>query len=274
MFSKVIESLKRVFGGGKCTRDCCKKNEQTTKPVSDDELREIIKTKGLNHIAIIPDGDRRWAMEYGLHPSEGHRKSYVDLAPEYIASLMNLGIPTITLWVTSPENWKRSKEEMDNLSMITGEFFKKILPIAQKNECRIAHLGRNDRIPLFLKETIDDVQKQTTLYSKHFLNVGVDYGGRDEICRACQKIIEQKISFEKLNPEIFANFLDTAQQMYPYPDLVIRSGGELRLSGFMLWQIASSELCFSKIPFPAFDFSIITAAIVDFGKRGRRFGGN
>jgi undecaprenyl diphosphate synthase len=238
---------------------------------SDAEIVEIIKTKGLHHLAIITDGNRRWAKENGLSPLEGHRVGFTVVAPTVCSQLWLWGVHTVTMWCISVGNWKRSSAEIDNLLLVSEELIKKMLPIAIKCEGRIIHLGKRDRLSNSLLQTIDDAEAKTAHFTKHVLNLGIDYCGSDEICRVCRKIVCKNIDPTAITETVLSAEMDTANQRYPNPDLMIRSAGEQRLSGFLLWQSKYSELLFVKNKFPEFDANVLKQAIYEFGMRKRTF---
>ena len=236
-----------------------------------------------NHIAIIPDGNRRWAKERGLPEMEGHRKG-AEITDKLLEKARDLGVHTMTLWGFSTENWKRPKNETDNLMKIFEDLFNKQLKKAKENMVRVIHIGRKDRISESLRKAIEKVEEETKDFTKHVLNIAIDYGGQDEILRAIEKIIEDGIDPKDLWKEVgkmygkypyfaFKNYLDTKDQPYPYPDLVIRTSGEQRTSGLMPWQIAYSEFYFADVHFPDFTPNELQKAVEDYSKRNRRFGG-
>ena len=160
---------------------------------------------------------------------------------------------------------------VDNLLHYIGDFLLLATELAIKNEIKIIILGRKDRLPAFLLTIIDDAHEKTKTYSKHILNVAIDYSGRDEISRACVRVLESGISKDNLSVENFEQYLDTAHQPYPHPDILIRTSGDQRNSDFMAWQLVFTELYFTKILFPDFDAISLKEAIIDFSKRTRRF---
>lgn len=227
--------------------------------------------KSLKHIAIIADGNRRWAKDNNLHVFEGHRKGFIDVTPKICMELWNWGIHTVTIWCLSTGNWKRDRAEIENLLDLIEMLISIMLPIAKQIEAKIVHLGKKDRLPASLINKIKEAEVETKLYTKHTFNIGIDYSGPDEIIRACQKAIEQGIESHALSENLLSNFMDTAAQSNPIPDLIVRSSGEQRLSGFMMWQSVYSELYFTSKYFPEFDSEVLLNAILDFGKRGRTF---
>ncbi len=223
------------------------------------------------HIAIIPDGNRRWAKQKGLDELEGHKRagSY-----ENIKSLLNeakkLGAVYFTLWVFSTENWKRSKREVDELFKIIIELLERIESDLVKDKIRFRHIGRRDRLPKKLIEIIERLEEITKDFSSFNLQICLDYGGRDEIVRAINKAIKSGTS-EVLEEEL-ANYLDSVG--IPDPDLIIRTSGEYRMSGFMPFQSAYSEFYFTDVHFPDFGPAQLKEAVESFKNRKRRFGGN
>jgi len=223
------------------------------------------------HIGIIPDGNRRWARARGLPTLEGHRRGF-DAAVEVSQAAFDLGVHTVSVWCFSTENWNRSSEEVAYLMRLYELFLKKQLKNAKDKKIRIVHCGRKDRLPKSLANALSKVENDTKLFDQHLLNICLDYGGRDEIARAVQKIISAKIDSSKITPELIDSFVDTANQPHPHPDLIIRTSGEQRLSGFLSWQNAYSEFYFEKDHFPDFNPAKLINTIIDFNHRSRRFG--
>ncbi len=235
------------------------------------------------HVAIIPDGNRRWAKARGLPTFMGHRKGF-ERAKEIVNASREMGIHTLTLWAFSTENWNRDKKEIDYLMKLYSDMIDDSLRDAHKYQSRIIHLGRKDRIPKSLAIKIEKAEQETKTYKRYILNIALDYGGQDEILRAIAKFQELGIKNNELWEEVgkqgkypiyrFAEYLDTGGQPYPYPDLIIRTGGDLRMSGLLLWQAAYAEYYFAKVHLPDFDKNEFKKAIADYQKRQRRFGGN
>lgn len=240
------------------------------------------------HIALIPDGNRRWAKDRNLPQLEGHKKGF-DAANEDIKKARDLGIHTMTLWAFSTENWNRTDHEVNYLMKLFETNIDANLKEAMKTGAKINHLGRKDRIPKSLKEKIINAETKTQNNTKHVLNIALDYGGHDEIIRAVIKVghdvLEKKLVPEDIKKEtgkynnkypyyLLKDYLDTKDQPYPYPDLIIRTSGEQRLSGFLSWQMAYSELYFTKLHMPDFGPKQLEEAINTFMHRDRRFGGN
>jgi len=219
-----------------------------------------------NHVAIIPDGNRRWAKEHGFPSLEGHRRGF-DVAVKIGKKIRSLGIHTMTMWAFSTENWNRTKEEVSYLMKLYETFIEKNLKQALKEKIRIIHLGRKDRISKKLLERIQNSEEKTKNFKDYILNIALDYGGRDEIIRAIGKIQNSNLSEEN-----FSQFLDTENQPYPNPDLIIRTSGEQRTSGLMIWQAAYAEYIFLKKHFPDIKDKDIEMAVEEYSQRQRRFG--
>jgi len=224
------------------------------------------------HVAIIPDGNRRWARKKGLPTFEGHRRGF-DSAVKIARTARKMGVRILTLWGFSTENWKRTKKEVSYLMKLYERMIDRFLPEARKDEAKIVHLGRKDRLPKRLAAKIKQAEKETQNYQKYVLNIALDYGGRDEIVRAIKEYLQggrADFSGAELTEEEFGKYLDTAGR--PDPDLVIRTSGEKRLSGFMLWQSEYSELYFSDLLMPDFGPKEFKKVIQDYSQRQRRFG--
>ncbi|PIY68996.1 di-trans,poly-cis-decaprenylcistransferase [Candidatus Roizmanbacteria bacterium CG_4_10_14_0_8_um_filter_39_9] len=223
------------------------------------------------HIAIIADGNRRWAKEKGLPTLEGHRRG-----AETVKALSKrakvLGVKIITFWVFSTENWKRTVEETGYLMNLFDTFIDREREEAIKEKTRIIHMGRKDRIPDGLKKKIIQAEEETKHFTDYYFVVALDYGGRDEIIRGIKKLTDFGLRIDDLDKKSFNNYLDTKDLPQAEPDLIIRTSGEERLSGFMTWQSAYSEYYFSPLMFPDFGPDELEKAIDEYGERKRRFG--
>jgi tritrans,polycis-undecaprenyl-diphosphate synthase [geranylgeranyl-diphosphate specific] len=229
------------------------------------------------HIAIILDGNRRWASERDLPPWLGHKEG-AEKVEQLLEWCLKLNVKSITLYALSTENFRRPKREIEEIMKIASEKFQKILRDERihKNQVRVKVIGRRNLLPEELQKIIEDVEKATQNYDKHFLNIAFAYGGRAEIVDAARKIAE-KVKNNELKPEdldekLFEKFLYTSHLPRADPDLIIRTSGEERLSGFLLWQSAYSELCFLDVYWPDFRFIDLLRAVRTFQKRKRRFG--
>ncbi len=232
------------------------------------------KTNIPQHIAIIMDGNRRWAKEKGKQTSEGHKAGAENL--EDIAKFCNkIGVKYLTVYAFSTENWKRSEQEVSALMILLRNYLKKFSKSANKENIRIKILGNIDVLDDGLKKSIKDTIENTKHCTGLTLNIAFNYGGRDEITRAMQKIatrvINNEINVEDINEELISENLYTENN--PDPDLLIRPGGELRTSNFLPWQLVYSEFYFTEKYWPDFDHGDLLEAIETFNKRNRKFGG-
>lgn len=226
------------------------------------------------HIAIIMDGNRRWAKERGLNVSEGHKKGAETL--ENIANYCNnIGIKYLTVYAFSTENWKRSKEEVGALMNLLRFYLDKFSKRADTQNMRIKVLGNIEVLEESLQKSINKAIERTKDNTGLTLNIALNYGGRDEITLAMKKIAE-KVKQGIINPEDITEStieqnLYTAGQ--PDPDLLIRTSGEIRTSNFLPWQLVYSEFCFKEKYWPDFNNEDIDEAIEIYQKRNRKFGG-
>jgi undecaprenyl diphosphate synthase len=220
------------------------------------------------HIAIIPDGNRRWAKERGLFTIEGHKRGFENLV-QLSRAARKLGVRYLTIWAFSTENWNRAEEEVSYLMKLAGAL-KSYEKDLHQDRVRFRHLGRKDRLPTQVLDLITRFEEATKDYDSYFLNVAFDYGGQDEILRAIKKANDNGINISEMTSEQFSLLLDTGE--CPEPDLIIRTSGEQRLSGLMAWQSVYAELFFSPVHFPDFDEFRLQDAILEFSRRNRRFG--
>ncbi|MFH1827123.1 MAG: polyprenyl diphosphate synthase [bacterium] len=219
------------------------------------------------HLVIIPDGNRRWAKEKGLPSFEGHRRGF-NIMKDVAKKARDLGIKILTVWAFSNENWNRTKEEIECLMDIYESWVDMHLEEALKDEVRIIHLGNKTKIRKSLLEKLNNAENKTKHFDKFYLCIALDYGGREEIIRVFNSIKSTKNISEKS----FESHLDTKDIPFPNPDFVIRTSGEQRSSGFMIWQSAYSEYMFVKKYFPDFTVNDLEECIKEYEKRKRRFG--
>lgn len=231
-------------------------------------MREI--THLPNHIAFIMDGNGRWAQQRGLPRLAGHRAG-IENTHSIISHLTKLGIKYVTLYSFSTENWSRPKEEISGLLSILSESIEKESLELHKHGVKLRHLGRLERLPQHLKQAIKRALKLTKNNNGMTLSLAFDYGGRLEILDAVRDIIAKGIPAQEIDEKLFSNYLYTAG--LPDVDLVIRTGSELRLSNFLLWQSAYSEYYFTKVLWPDFNTKELEKALIAYSKRRRRFGG-
>ncbi len=230
-------------------------------------------TKDPDHIAIVLDGNRRWARSRGLNPWEGHKAGYRAIRDLAKASRV-FGVHTFTIWAFSTENWERPKKEIDEIFGLLRRGLEEFRKEAHKEKVRLVHLGRKDRFPEDIAKQLTKLEEETKDYRENLLNLALDYGGRDEIIRAVKQIVKEGVSAEEINEEIFTSYLDTEGQPYPNPDLFIRTSGEQRTSGLLPWQMIYSEYYFESEHLPDFTPEKLKEAILDYSRRRRRFGGN
>ncbi|KKU89845.1 MAG: Isoprenyl transferase [Candidatus Yanofskybacteria bacterium GW2011_GWA1_48_10] len=226
-----------------------------------------------NHLAIILDGNRRWARSKGLDPWEGHKAGY--LAGKKIAeATRRWGIHTLTVWGFSTENWERNEKEISTIMDLLRRFLAEVREEVVKEDTRFVHLGDKQRLPEDIVAAIKNLEEETRFNKRHVLNVALNYGGRNEIVRTTQKIIDADIPAEQVDEKLFASYLDTADQPYPYVDLFIRPSGEQRTSGLLPWQMTYAEYYWELDHLPDMTPEKLKKAIMDYSCRRRRFGGN
>lgn len=219
------------------------------------------------HIAIIPDGNRRWARKNGLPSIEGHRRG-IENFKRISLYCKRKGIKILTFFAFSTENWKRSKLEVNYLMKLLREYFDIYSSDFNKEDVKIRIIGSKEGIPPKTREVIEKVEKMTENNKGRILNIALNYGGRLEIINAVKNILKDKP--QRIDLETFRKYLWTKD--VPDPDLVIRTGGEKRVSNFLLYQMAYSELYFSKKLWPDFTPSDLSRIIKDYQQRERRFG--
>jgi undecaprenyl diphosphate synthase len=223
-----------------------------------------------SHVAMIMDGNGRWAQARGLPRLAGHRAGTENLRPILEASA-EFGIDILTIWAFSTENWRRPDAEVRGLLRILERMIRRELRELHKQGVKLRHIGRLDRLPKRIQTQVEDAIALTRDNTRIVLNVGFDYGGRAEIVHAVQRIIRDGIPAEQVDEKLLSGYMYTAGQ--PDPDLIIRTGGDLRTSGFMLWQSAYTEYYITPTYWPDFDREKLHEALVAFNQRDRRFGG-
>lgn len=226
------------------------------------------------HIAIIMDGNGRWAKARMLPRSMGHRAGMKTIKL-MVQECSSLGVKYLTLYAFSTENWKRPMEEVSTLMDLVVEFIDKEFEELNANKVRLKTIGDISRLPVKSRTAIQNAMVKTKNNEGLTLNIALNYGGRDEIVRATKNIVEKvlakEISLEDINEKVISKNMFTGGM--PDPDLIIRPSGELRLSNFLLWQGAYSELWFSNINWPDFTKADLRKAIADYQNRDRRYGG-
>jgi undecaprenyl diphosphate synthase len=232
------------------------------------------ETPAARHVAIIMDGNGRWAAERGLPRAEGHRQG-VESVRRTVKASLEFGITHLTLFSFSSENWSRPQQEIHDLFGLLRRFVRRDLADLHKNGVKIRVIGTRTGLEPDVLRLMDDAVLLTKDNSALHLTIAFNYGARDEIARAARRIAEDvasgRIAPEEVTTERFGEHLDTSG--LPDPDLLIRTSGELRLSNFLLWQLAYAEFVFIDTYWPDFSRETLEAAIAEYQRRSRRFGG-
>lgn len=225
------------------------------------------------HVAIIMDGNGRWAKRQGLPRVFGHKKG-VETARSIIIKSRNLNIPYLTLFAFSKENWQRPKEEVDTLLSLLKEYLQKELPLMIEKEIKLKVIGDREDLPEDLKKLIEKVEGETEKFNKMTLVLALSYSGRAEILRAVKFIAKEiengRIQSHEIDEKLFKNFFYFPE--LPDPDLLIRTSGELRISNFLLYQLAYTEFYFTETLWPDFTEEEYLQALLSYQRRERRFG--
>jgi len=246
-------------------------------PANKDEARlldQLDARRLPEHVAVIMDGNGRWAQRRHLPRLAGH-KAGVRAARTVIETCARLGIPALTLYAFSMENWRRPKTETDFLMRLLREYLRRELPVIHKNNIRMLVIGRADQLPAGVRSDVDRAMELTAGNSGMKLAVALNYGGRAELVDAFNSILDRVrhngIETFRVDEEMVARHLYTAG--LPDPDLLIRTSGEMRVSNFLLWQIAYAEIYVTETLWPDFSRAQLYTALLDFQKRERRYGG-
>lgn len=239
------------------------------------ELKNKIDFQNLpKHIAIIMDGNGRWAKDRSMPRTAGHQEG-VKRVVDIVEAANDLGVRFLSLYAFSTENWKRPQKEIDALMKILVFYIRNELNKIHKNNIKVQTMGDISLLPNLPRKEVEKAIEKTKDNSKMVLNIGLNYGSRNEIIRGIKNILEDeksgKIHKEDIDADLFSQYLYTKNM--PDPDLLIRPSGELRLSNFMLYQIAYTELWFSDVYWPDFKEKYLYKAIIDYQNRYRRFGG-
>lgn len=222
------------------------------------------------HVAVIMDGNRRWAKARGLDSTEGHKEAALKVIEPIIERCGELGINYITFWAFSTENWKRDKEELSGLFDVFRLGLSTLAMRFIQKGAKLKILGDINRFPDDIAKKTLEMMSASSKNNKINVTFALNYGGRDEILRAVKKIISDKIDVNSITEDLFSSYLDTAG--VPDPDLIIRTGGEQRTSGYLPWQSVYSELYFTPILFPDFSPKEFEKAIENYQLRQRRMG--
>jgi undecaprenyl diphosphate synthase len=225
------------------------------------------------HVAIIMDGNRRWAAANGLPALEGHRRGMLTLRRIVVAAA-KAGIDVLTVYAFSEENWGRERAEISALMDLGTLFARREADAFAREGVRVRIIGRRDRLPIALREAFAQLEARTASATGMILNLAVDYGARTELCTAIRSLAEAvaagTLEPDAIDEDTIAGRLSTAG--LPDPDLMIRTGGDLRLSNFLLYQCAYTELWSTGVPWPAFDARAFGEALASYARRQRRFG--
>ena len=221
------------------------------------------------HVAFIMDGNGRWAKERGLPRLAGHRVG-VDCLQGVLEFLGGRGVKYVTIYAFSTENWSRPAEEVQGIMELLHDALERQTQALHEKNVRVVHIGKVERLSPDLKESVAEAQRLTRNNTGITLNVAFDYGGRDEILEAVRCIVRDDVDPQQIDEALFNSYLYTAHS--PDPDLIIRTGGELRLSNFLLWQSAYSEYYHTPVLWPDLDAAELDKALEAFSSRQRRFG--
>lgn len=237
----------------------------------DDKMQNMVVP---DHVAIILDGNGRWAQKRGLPRNLGHKEGCVTVE-KTVEDAARLGIKYLTVYGFSTENWKRSSDEVGALMQLFRYYMVRLLKVAKKNNVRVKMIGDLERFDRDIVEGIDKLVRETRDNTGLTFVIAVNYGGRDEIVRAVKRIMQDadngKISSGDMCEKVFSSYLDTAD--IPDPDLLIRTSGEMRLSNYLLWQLAYTEFYIADCYWPDFNMDELKKAISAYNSRDRRFGG-
>ncbi|MCI8495376.1 MAG: isoprenyl transferase [Lachnospiraceae bacterium] len=226
------------------------------------------------HVAIILDGNGRWAKQHGMPRNYGHTQGAKNVET-ICREAWNLGIKYLTVYAFSTENWNRPEDEVRALMKLLRNYMKNCMKTAEKNHMRVRVIGDISKLDPDIQKSIFRLEDFSKDQDGLNFQIAINYGSRDEMLRGMRKMLgdykEGRFSLEELNEQRFEDYLDT--RGIPAPDLLIRTSGELRLSNYLLWQLAYSELYFTEVPWPDFTKEELVKAVEDYNKRDRRYGG-
>ncbi len=233
------------------------------------DIIDAVRNTNLKHIAIIMDGNRRWAKERMLPSMMGHKRG-VDALKKTTRACSDFGVKYLTLYAFSTENWNRKKEEVDFLMDLLATTLKNELKELNENNVKMNYIGNLTQLNKNLQNILAESTEITKNNTGVVLTVAINYGARDEIVNAVKNIVKDGIKEDDVNPDLISRYLYTKN--IPDPDLLIRTSGEKRISNYLLWQIAYSELYITDIYWPEFDKNALAGAIIEFASRQRRWG--
>lgn len=233
------------------------------------EIKDIVEQTKLKHIAIVMDGNRRWAKKNMLPSAMGHKKG-VEALKKTLKAAHKFGVKYLTLYAFSTENWNRKQEEVDFLMSLLANTIKSQLEELNQNNVKLRFIGYLKALNPTLQEILAQAVETTKNNTGVNLQIAINYGARNEIVNAIKDMMYQGVKPEDVNEELVSKFLYTSS--VPDPDLLIRTGGEMRVSNYLLWQIAYCELYITKTFWPEFDEEALKNSILEFAKRQRRWG--
>lgn len=234
-----------------------------------EKVKEIVKETNLKHIAIIMDGNRRWAKEHHLPSAMGHKKG-VDALKRVVKGAHNFGVKYLTLYAFSTENWNRNQEEVSFLMSLLATTIQNELKELHQNNVKLKFIGDIKGLNSDLQKILAEAEAATKDNTGVNLQIAINYGSRSELVNAIKELVKENIAPDKIDEETLKNYLYTKN--IPDPDLLIRTGGEMRISNYLLWQIAYSEIYITKKYWPEFDENELQISIEEFNKRQRRYG--
>lgn len=233
------------------------------------EIKNIINDTDLKHIAIIMDGNRRWAKERNLPSALGHKKG-VEALKTTLRACNDFGVKYLTVYAFSTENWNRKKEEVDFLMNLVAVTLTNELEEMHKENVQIHFIGDLTKLSVSLQKILVNAVETTKNNTGVILQIALNYGSRDEIVNAVKKVVSSGINADDISEKIISDNLYTSN--VPDPDILVRTGGEQRISNYLLWQIAYSEIIIRNEFWPEFDKNLLAECIKEFGKRQRRYG--
>lgn len=252
--------------------------QRETERVYAKKLMEEVKKNPLpNHIAIIMDGNRRYAVQQGMPPYKGHELGK-DKLKDVVKWCHELGIKILTVFAFSTDNFKRPKEEVEHLMRLFEQDLKRLAEDekVKENRVRIKVIGEIELLPENVRKAAEEVMEKTKDFDNYFFNIAIGYGGREELVEAMKRIAkdvkEGKLRPEEISKEVISSYLYTSHLPIPDPDLILRTSGEERISNFLLWQLAYSELYFADVYWPSFKKTDFLKAILSYQRRQRRYG--
>lgn len=234
-----------------------------------ENIKEIVGLTNLQHVAIIMDGNRRWAKEHNLPTAVGHKKG-VEALKNTVKACHKFGIKYLTVYAFSTENWNRDKAEVDYLMELFALTIKNEFKELHENNVVLSFVGNLSRLSDKLQKIFADATEKSKNNTGVHLQIAVNYGARDEIVNAIKKIVNENHSESEITEELISKNLYTSN--VPDPDLLIRTGGEMRISNYLLWQIAYSEFLVTQLFWPEFGEKALSEAVIEFKNRQRRYG--